>query len=67
MGLAILVIFSGLEQQSTCIVLLPQACLSAGAQAVIFYCMQVFVQDLARNLFSNSRAERNFTCFKAEM
>jgi hypothetical protein len=64
MELATLLIFSGLDQDGACIMLLPHVCLTTSAKVVIFH---VFVQAVVWNLFCNGGAERYFICFKAEL
>jgi hypothetical protein len=58
--LATLLIFSGLDQDGACAVMLPQVCLATSAKVVVFHSMCVFVRALVRNLFCSGGTERYF-------
>jgi hypothetical protein len=61
---ATVIMFSGMDQDGACTMLLPEVCLATIVKVIIFHIICVFAQALIRNLFCNSKAKHYFIRFK---
>jgi hypothetical protein len=62
-----LLIFSGIDQDGACAVILPQVCLATNAKVVIFHNVCVFIRALVKKPVLQWWNRMIFHMFKAEM